>query len=55
MPYKYKSEKKKSGYTEGVAYATGKGGYIKFSGNKAANYSGQARAKAAKGSMRGGY
>lgn len=53
MPKKYKSEKAKSGVVEGVAYANGKGGYLPFSSNKAATYSGQDRAKAALKSMKG--
>lgn len=56
MPKKYKSEKAKgNGVVEGVAYANGKGGYIPFSTNAATTYGGQARATAAKNSLRKGY
>jgi hypothetical protein len=55
MPKNYKSEKPKGGVVEGVAYANGKGGYIPFSSNTAKTYGGQARAAAAKNSLRKGY
>ena len=54
MPTKYLSEKGKHGFTDGVAYATGKGAYIPFVAKKPGNVkTSAARSNAAKSMLRG--